>query len=82
MISNPAIVYADRLCDSDTMTTKLIYRIRQNQLAPAELDRLQARCNRELSELRRELDDLLIELRADADRFASEAPSLPRKTAA
>ncbi|QHT59043.1 hypothetical protein GXP70_03075 [Paenibacillus lycopersici] len=72
MSSSPAIVYASRLCDSDTMTNKLIYQIRQNQLSPAQLNDLQSRCSRELNELRQELDTLLNELRAIAGRGSRE----------
>ncbi|NBD24158.1 hypothetical protein [Paenibacillus glycinis] len=82
MTSSPTIVYANRICDSETMTNKLIYQIRQNQLSPNELDKLQARCNRELNELREELNDLLNELRAIADRTLSERQPLARPAAA
>ncbi|QHW31762.1 hypothetical protein GZH47_13545 [Paenibacillus rhizovicinus] len=82
MSSQPAIVYTSRICDSDTMTNKLIYQIRQNQLSPTELNKLQARCNRELNELRQELNDLLNDLRAIADRSKTEPSAADRVAAA
>ncbi|WP_308637486.1 hypothetical protein [Paenibacillus silvisoli] len=80
MSMNTGIVYANRLCDSDSMTTKLIYQVKKNQLSDRELDKLQARCSRELNELRNELNVLLQELRAIADRSASN-PAPVRKAA-
>ncbi|WP_219835081.1 hypothetical protein [Paenibacillus sp. R14(2021)] len=82
MSSSPAIVYANRICDSETMTNKLIYQVRQDQLSPAELNKLQARCNRELNELRQELDELLHELRDIAQRNAVPVPQTPSRKAA
>ncbi|REE86489.1 hypothetical protein A8990_11098 [Paenibacillus taihuensis] len=81
MNHTPAIVYANRLCDSDTTTNKLIYQIKQDRLSSKELDKLQARCSAELSELRNELNELLKELRAIAE--GSNRPAAePRKHAA
>lgn len=82
MSSVPTIVYADRICDSDTMTNKLIYQIRQGCLTPAELNKLQARCNGELQELRQECNDILNELRAIADRLSSRQQVAARPLAA
>ncbi|OUS69577.1 hypothetical protein B1748_30905 [Paenibacillus sp. MY03] len=62
--AEPAIMYTPRLCDNETIANKLIYRIRQHQLSPAELDGLQARCRSELRQLQQELDVLLNELRS------------------
>jgi hypothetical protein len=62
--AEPAIMYTPRLCDNETIANKLIYRIRQHQLSPAELDGLQARCRCELRQLQQELDGLLNELRS------------------
>ncbi|RAP74656.1 hypothetical protein [Paenibacillus montanisoli] len=81
MPTTSSIVYANRLCDSETMTTKLIYQVKQNQLSEKELNKLQARCSRELGELRQELNVLLQELRAIADRSAPSSAE-PRKSAA
>ncbi|MWC28061.1 hypothetical protein [Paenibacillus sp. MMS18-CY102] len=63
MPSTPAIVYASRISDSETMTNKLIYQIRSNQLSNTDLDKLQSRCTNELADLRQELDEMLRELR-------------------
>ncbi|MHA6482522.1 hypothetical protein ACX1C1_11550 [Paenibacillus sp. strain BS8-2] len=64
MSSETIVTYTPRLSDNDTMTTKLIYRIREQQLSPSELNELGARCRNELRELRHELNMLLDELRA------------------
>ncbi|AZN39281.1 hypothetical protein [Paenibacillus albus] len=82
MIQTPAIVYANRLCDSETMTNKLIYQIKQDRLSTKELDKLQARCTAELSELRQELNELLKELRAIADGSNNRPAAQPERTAA
>ncbi|BBH22922.1 hypothetical protein Back11_42670 [Paenibacillus baekrokdamisoli] len=65
----PSLVmeYTDRISDSETMTNKLIYQIRKDQLNSIELQKLQNRCNNELHTLRQELDDLLQELRVIAE---------------
>lgn len=81
MSQTSAIVYANRLCDSETMTNKLIYQIKQDRLSSKELDKLQARCSAELSELRQELNELLKELRAIAEGHNHPAAE-PRKHAA
>lgn len=67
-MSGHDIVYSNRICDSETMTNKLIYQIRKEQLAPTDLQKLQNRCSNELQELRKELDELLLELGAFAGR--------------
>ncbi|SEO34709.1 hypothetical protein [Paenibacillus sp. OV219] len=77
----PAIVYANRLCDSETMTNKLIFQIKQDRLSTSELDKLQARCSAELNELRQELNELLKELRAIADGN-NHPTAQPHRTAA
>ncbi|MCU6712071.1 hypothetical protein M6D81_25565 [Paenibacillus sp. J5C_2022] len=64
MSSNSAIMYTPRLCDNETITNKLIYQIRQQQVSDSDMDRLQARCRSELHELRQELNSLLSELRS------------------
>ncbi|MBM7567178.1 hypothetical protein [Paenibacillus sacheonensis] len=82
MPASSSIAYTPRISDSDTMTNKLIYQVRQNQLSPAEMDRLQNRSARELHALRRELNELLNELRAIAERGAPVRQDVPRRTAA
>ncbi|MBP3965388.1 hypothetical protein [Paenibacillus lignilyticus] len=77
---NAGIIYTTRLSESDTMTNKLIYQVKQNQLSERELNKLQARCSKELSDLRNELNVLLQELRVIADRNADK-PLSPSKAA-
>ncbi|SFT21448.1 hypothetical protein [Paenibacillus sp. BC26] len=77
---NSGIIYTTRLSESDTMTNKLIYQVKQNQLSDRELNKLQARCSKELSDLRNELNVLLQELRIIADRNTNK-PLSPSKAA-
>lgn len=64
MSAHSEVMYTPRLCDNETIATKLIYRVRERQLSPSEMDGLQKRCRSELQELRQELNGLLNELRA------------------
>jgi len=72
---NDAIIHANRISDSESMSSKLIYQIRTGQLNPTELDRLQVRCSAELQQLRSELDVLLTELRIIAEGRADRSVS-------
>lgn len=74
-MSTHVLEYTNRICDTESMTNKLIYQIRKEQLSAIELQKLQNRCNNELRELRHELDELLQELRIIADRYQSSARS-------
>ncbi|SDX33222.1 hypothetical protein [Paenibacillus sp. CF384] len=78
--TNSSIIYTTRLSESDTVTNKLIYQVKQHQLSDRELNKLQARCSKELSDLRNELNVLLHELRVIAD-LHTDKPLSPSKAA-
>ncbi|MFD0960709.1 hypothetical protein [Paenibacillus chungangensis] len=82
MSSHSAITYTPRLCDNETITNKLIYQIRQQQVSASHMDRLQARCRSELHELRQELNSLLNELRNQLASDEAEQASPQQKQSA